>query len=194
MKIVGLTGGIGSGKTTVSNIFSSLGVPIFNADYEAKELYRDPEVIRQTMDILRSDDITDFHGNVIRSKVAAIIFTDPLKRIALNNLIHPLVKKRFAEWVSGQHFPYCIREAAILIESGSYQDCQEIIVVVSPLEERIKRVMQRDGAKKEEVEKRIHAQMKDEERIKYATFIIHNDEKEEDLIVQVSQIHHQLIS
>ncbi len=193
MKIIGLTGGIGSGKTTVSKVFASLGVPVFNADNEAKELYKDPEVIRKTMEILQTNDITDFHGKVVRSKIAAVIFTDPLKRIALNNLIHPLVKKRFAEWMGTYEFSYCIRETAILIESEAYKDCDKIIVVSCPMNVRVERVMQRDGTSKTEVEKRILAQMKDEERIQYADFVIVNDRSEADLYEPVLEIHQQLL-
>ncbi len=192
MKIIGLTGGIGSGKTTVSKIFASLGVPVFLADDEAKKLYEDPNMIAQTKSILQSDDIVDDNGKIVRHKIAAIIFNDEKKRSALNQLLHPLVKKRFDEWMSAQHFSYCIREAAILIESGSYKDCDEIIVVVSSLENRIHRVMERDGAKREDVEKRISAQMSDQERIKYANFVIHNNSTTEDLYEQVLKIHEQL--
>lgn len=193
MKIIGLTGGIGSGKTTVANIFSSLGVPVFNADYEAKELYKNPDIIRKTIEILGNKDIIDSNGEIIKSQISAIIFTDPLKRTALNNLIHPLVKKRFSEWISQNPFNYCIREAAILIESDAHRDCDKIIVVTSPLKDRVERVMQRDGDAKNEVEKRILTQMKDEERIKFADFIIENDKTPEYLHEQVLKIHQQLL-
>lgn len=192
MKIIGLTGGIGSGKTTVAKIFSSLGVPVFFADDEAKKLYEDPYVIEQTKNILQSDDIVDNKGNIVRSKIASIIFKDEKKRSALNQLLHPLVKKRFDEWMRHQNFSYCIREAAILIESGSYKDCEEIIVVVSSMEKRINRVINRDGAKREDVEKRIEAQMSDDERMMYASFVIQNNSTTEDLYDQVLKIHQQL--
>lgn len=193
MKIVGLTGGIGSGKTTVSKIFSSLGVPVFYADIEAKELYNNKEVIAKTKAILGEENILDKKGSLIRAKVASIIFKDEKKRDALNNFLHPLVKKRFDEWLSKQHYSYCIREAAILIESGSYKDCNKIIVVSCPMEIRINRVMQRDGISKQEVEKRMVAQMKEEDRLKYADFVIINDKNEEDIYNEVLKIHHQLI-
>lgn len=193
MKIVGLTGGIGSGKTTISNVFASLGVPVFNADYEAKKFYGSTEVVEKAKNILGEENILDEHGHLIRSKVASIIFKDEEKRKALNDFLHPLVKKRFDEWASNQHYSYCIREAAILIESGSYKSCDKIIVVCCPIEIRIDRVMQRDGISKEEVEKRIQAQMKEEDRIKHADFVIVNDRKEEDIHLEVLNIHHQLI-
>ena len=192
MKIIGLTGGIGSGKTTVSNIFSSLGVPVFNADYEAKQLYKRPEVIGRVIEILKDKNIVDVNGEIIKSKIAAIIFNDSGKRDALNNLLHPMVKKRFIEWQSAHDFNYCLREAAILIESGAHLDCDKIIVVTSSLQNRIERVMQRDGETKEEVEKRILAQMKDEERVKFADFVIENNSTPESLYEKVLKIHQQL--
>lgn len=192
MKIIGLTGGIGSGKTTVSKIFASLGVPVFFADDEAKKLYEDPEVIEQAKSVLQSNDIVDDKGKIIRQKIATIIFNDEKKRSALNQLLHPLVKKRFDEWMSAQSFSYCIREAAILIESGSYKDCDEIIVVASSMEKRINRVMERDGVKREDVEKRINSQITDDERMKYANFVIQNNSTTEDLYDQVLKIHQQL--
>jgi dephospho-CoA kinase len=193
MKIVGLTGGIGSGKTTVSKLFLNLGVPVFYADEEAKKLYEDADVVAQVKNLLQSDAVVDEEGRINRAAIASIIFANETKRQALNQLIHPLVAQRFFNWVAQQQGSYCIREAAILIESGSYKDCSAIIVVTSPLEKRIERVMRRDGARREEVEKRIQSQMADEERIRYANFIIENSGNEADLVDQVLKIHQQLL-
>jgi dephospho-CoA kinase len=193
LKTIGLTGGIGSGKTAVADMFSSFGVPVFNADDSAKEQYKKKEVLEQVIQLLGTREILDSEGQLIRSKLAAIIFNDPVQLNHINELIHPLVKKEFEKWRSGFDLPYCIREAAILIESGSYKDCDQIIVVISEMEARIKRVMERDGASRQEVEKRIRAQMSDEERLKYAQFIIQNNGSLADLYAQVLKIHEQLL-
>ena len=192
MKIVGLTGGIGTGKTTVAKLFNKFGVPVFYADTEAKYLYNDPEVVSEVAKLLNAPQIINPDGTLNKESLARIIFNDAEKRNTLNQFIHPLVKNKFDEWLNQNPASYCIREAAILIESGSYKDCNEIIVVTSPLETRIDRVMKRDQLDRTDVEKRILAQLSDEERIKYASFIIHNNGTEEDLSEQVKLIHSKL--
>jgi dephospho-CoA kinase len=193
MKIVGLTGGIGSGKTTVSKVFFKLGVPVFYADDEAKKLYDDPEVISQVKNMFQPAVVVNEDGQINRAALAAIIFNNAAQRQALNELIHPRVAQRFYDWMALQQGSYCIREAAILIESGSYKDCNSIIVVTSRMEKRIERVMLRDGARRDEVEKRINAQITEEERLRYADFVIENNGDEADLMEQVLKIHHQLL-
>jgi dephospho-CoA kinase len=192
MKIVGLTGGIGTGKTTVAKLFNKFGVPVFYADSEAKDLYNDPEVVSEVAKLLNAPEIINPDGTLKKESLARIIFNDAEKRNALNQFIHPLVKNKFDEWLNQNPASYCIREAAILIESGAYKDCNEIIVVTSPMETRIHRVMKRDQLNRTDVEKRILAQLSDEERIKYASFIIHNNGTEEDLSEQVKLIHSKL--
>jgi len=124
-----------------------------------------------------------------------VIFEDSEKLLQIQQLIHPLVKQRFEEWMDiyQKEALYCIREAAILIESGAYKDCDKIIVVTAPEEIRIQRVMKRDNISEQEVMSRIAHQMKDSERLKYADFVINNDGKQP-LIRQVIQIHHQLLA
>lgn len=189
MKIVGLTGGIGSGKSTVAAIFEELGVPVFYADVVAKELYNDPNILAQVAEILEAPDLANRFD---KARMASIIFNDEAKRKKINAFIHPLVKLRFNDWMKNQSGAYCLREAAILIESGSYRDCDAVIVVACSVDKRIARVMQRDNLPKTEVENRIKAQMPDEERMQYAQFIIRNDGDQADLKQQVFNIHIQL--
>ncbi len=193
MKIVGLTGGIGSGKTTVSKIFETLHIPVFYADDEAKKLYQSEEVLNN-ISYLVEENIQDTEGRLNRKKLASILFTDPEKLKKVNAYIHPMVKNVFEDWISNfsSESMYVIREAAILIESGSYKDCDAIILVTAPEELRIERVMNRDGVNKVDVIERIRNQMSEEEKEKYADFIINND-GENPLIQQVLKIHHQLI-
>ena len=193
MKIVGLTGGIGSGKTTVSKIFETLHIPVFYADDEAKKLYQSKEVLNNISSIVE-ESIQDKEGKLNRKKLASILFSNPEKLKKVNAYIHPMVKDVFDEWISNftNESMYVIREAAILIESGSYKDCDAIILVTAPEELRIERVMNRDGVNKVDVIERIRNQMSEEEKEKYADFIINND-GENPLIQQVLKIHHQLI-
>ncbi|MCX7744988.1 MAG: dephospho-CoA kinase [Flavobacteriales bacterium] len=194
MKIIGLTGGIGSGKSTVCRIFEVLNVPVFYADDEAKALYESAEVVASVTRLL-GHGILNEAGKIDRKKLAALIFEDAEKLLQIQQLIHPLVKKRFEEWKEQfqKQALYCIREAAILIESGSYKDCDKIIVVTAPEEIRIQRVMKRDKISRQEVLSRMTHQMQESERLKYADFVINNDGSHP-LIRQVMQIHHQLLA
>lgn len=194
MKIIGLTGGIGSGKSTVSRIFKVLNVPVFYADDEAKVLYESAHVIQAVTKLL-GNSVLNAEGKIDRKRMAALIFEDTEKLVQIQQLIHPLVKQRFEEWTESfqKEALYCIREAAILIESGSYKDCDKIIVVTAPEEIRIQRVMKRDNISEQEVKRRMAHQMQESERLKYADFIINNDGSHP-LIRQVVQIHHQLIA
>lgn len=193
MKIIGLTGGIGSGKSSVGEIFKSLGAPVFVADLEAKKLYKDSEILTRVKEALNEDDLLLNNGNLDTKKIASIVFNNPEKRTALNAVIHPEVKKQFTEWVGNHNFIYCIREAAILIEAGAHKDCDKIIVVACDKEKRISRVMKRDGVERNKVESRINSQMTDEERLQYADFVIDNNGTEEELLEQVVRIHQQLL-
>ncbi len=193
MKIVGLTGGIGSGKTTVSKCFEQLGIPVFYADTVAKYLYNSPQVVEQIKMILEVDNIHLENGELDRALIASIIFKDRKKLERVNGLLHPLVKEEFFKWMNEQNSPYCIREAAILIESGSYKDCDSIIVVTANMETRIQRVMQRDGVEEVEVRNRIMKQLSDEERAKYANYTIMNNGTVDDIEQQVNEIHKKLL-
>lgn len=177
MITVGLTGGIGSGKSTVAKVFELLGVPVFYADTEAKEVYNDADIREQLVnkigpDIYKSDV---FNKNLMRQ----FLFESEANRIFINQLIHPKVAERYQIWKRKQNAPYIIREAAILIESGSYKDCDQIIVITAPIDMRVQRVLHRDKISAEEVQKRIAAQWSDFERSKYAQHVWINDNKEE---------------
>ena len=172
-KIIGLTGGIGSGKTTVANHFIAAGIPIYIADDEARRIMESPEILKE---------IKLFFGNSVfeneilnRQKLAEIVFSNPEKLKQLNAIIHPAVKKHFGNWsLNHKSFPFIIYETAILFESGSYKDCDLIITVTAPLESRIQRVIQRDKTNRKNVLKRINMQWTDDQRQAKSDFVIEN--------------------
>ncbi len=172
-KIIGLTGGIGSGKTTIANYFKSKGIPVYIADEEARKITDTPEVLDAIKNIF-GEEVFD-HNQLNRKKIAEIVFDNPQKLQQLNAIIHPAVKKNFEMWIN-QHAnkPFIIKETAILFESGSYKDCDIIITVVVPFEVRINRVMQRDNISRETVLKRINQQWTDDQKVKNSTYIIDN--------------------
>lgn len=173
-KIIGLTGGIGSGKTTVANHFMAAGIPVYIADDEARKLMQSDEIIAE---IKKTFGSTVFDKGILnREKLSGIVFKDSEKLKLLSAIIHPAVKKHFGNWVLNHKIDsYIIYEAAILFESGSYKDCDIIISVTAPLESRIQRVIQRDKTLRENVLSRINMQWNDEQRIEKSDFIIEND-------------------
>ena len=174
MTTVGLTGGIGSGKTTIANLFATeFTIPIYIADTKAKELIAQDTHLQQEIKALLGEEAF-VEGKYNTAFVASIVFSTPEKLQALNQLIHPYVQQDFERWREEQHSPYVIKESAILFESGSYKDCDYIITVTAPLEERIGRVMLRDKIDRKTVEKRIKNQWNDENRIKLSTFVVDN--------------------
>jgi dephospho-CoA kinase len=171
--IIGLTGGIGSGKTTLATYMESLGIPVFIADEEAKKLMQSAEVLAAIKTNF-GETIFD-NGQLNRQELAAIVFSNPEKLQQLNGIIHPAVKKQFAIWLDQHRLaPFVIYEAAILFESGSYQNCDAIIAITAPLEDRIARVMTRDNSSREQVLNRINAQWTDEQRAAKSDFVIDN--------------------
>ena len=177
-KIIGLTGGIGSGKTTLATYLKSLGIPVFIADDEAKKLMQSPEVVAEIQTVFGT---TIFENGILnRQKLAAIVFSNPEKLSQLNAIIHPAVKKQFGFWLDQyQSEPFVVYEAAILFESGSYKNCDSIITITAPLEDRIARVMQRDNSTREQVLHRINAQWTDEQRIAKSDFVIENSDAQQ---------------
>lgn len=172
-KIVGLTGGIGSGKTTVAKQFEAFGVPVYIADHEAKKIMDLPETIQLIKDEFGDPVFED--GVLSREKLAKIVFENPEKLQRLNKIIHPLVHPHFKEWVrKNSDSAFVIKEAAILFESGSYKDCDKIITVVAPLQIRIERVIARDNSDRESIMKRIENQWTDEMRIVKSDYVIEN--------------------
>lgn len=172
-KIIGLTGGIGSGKTSIAKYFEQNGIPVYIADDRAKMVSSKPEVVKKIITAF-GNEILDNKKSISKEKLSNIVFTDKKKLQLLNSIIHPEVKKDFIGWVKMQNKPFVIKEAAILFESGSYKDCDLIITITAPIEERIKRVMLRDNISREKVLDRISNQWSDEERIKKSDFIIEN--------------------
>ncbi len=173
MKIVGITGGIGSGKTTVANFFKELGVPVYIADEEAKRLMASNAELRQKITGLFGEE--SYHdGKLNRKYLAGLVFNNPKKLEALNNLVHPAVAEDFRKWVSAQQAPYVIKESALLFETGDYKNCDVTILVKAPLEERVRRVMHRDAASKESVMDRISHQWPDEKKQVLSDYTIEN--------------------
>ncbi len=188
MKIIGVTGGIGSGKTIVCNVFSHLGIPVYEADKAVHRLYENQELIAKVADTI-SPEVLDKNGKINRKKLSEIVFNDPSKLQQLNKIVHPAVQKDFLDWTEKHKgLSYVIEEAAILFESGAYKNCDKIISVSAPVELRISRVRERDHKSKTEVEQILSRQMPEEERNKRSDYIIYNDEKQM-IIPQVLDLH-----
>lgn len=171
-KIVGLTGGIGSGKTTIANEFRNAGIPVYIADDRAKQMLDTPQI--QAKIKAEFGDITS-GGLVDRAQLASLVFNHPQRLQKLNNIVHPAVKEDFVRWLDEHSgHPFVIREAAILFESGTYKDCDFIITVSAPLETRIERVVNRDGSTREQVLARINNQWTDKQREALADAVITN--------------------
>jgi dephospho-CoA kinase len=189
---IGITGGIGSGKTTVCRVFELLGVPVYNADDESKKIVDNNKEVKEKIVSAFGKDVLNENGFIDRKKLASYVFNNKQNLEKLNSIIHPVVGEQFEEWVKKhQSCPYIIKEAAILFESGAYKQVDEVITVTSPLELKIKRAMSRDRITREQVEQRINNQMSDEEKIKRSKCVIVNDEQRL-LIPQVLKIHEQL--
>lgn len=174
---VGITGGIGSGKSTIAQAFQVLGAPLFKADEEAKRaLNKDPELIRS----VKASFGEDLYGpeGLDRKGLARIVFSDREKLEKLNQLVHPKVRERFEEWCEKKEAAYVVQEAAILIESGGYRNFDHLILVSAPQEQRIQRVAQRDGIAEANVRERMKEQWSDEEKAPYADTILANDDSE----------------
>lgn len=173
MKIIGLTGGIGSGKTTVAKMFMELDVPIYIADVEAKKILANSKVVRRKVIKLLGKASYDEIGPD-RKYIANKVFNDRSLLSALNGIIHPKVASHFKRWCKKQDAYYCIKEAAILFENDSYKKCDATILVTAPKELRIERVQHRDSSKRAEVLLRINNQWTDERKLTLATFTITN--------------------
>jgi dephospho-CoA kinase len=172
-KIIGLTGGIGSGKTTVAQLFLSFDIPVYITDLEARNLMKSDVVLDQIRNVFGT---VVFEKDVlIREKLSEIVFNDANKLAQLNGIVHPAVKSHFKQWLlEHQKDPFIIYESAILFESGSYKECDFVINVVAPLETRIQRVIERDKTTREKVLERIKNQWNDEQKSSKSDFIIEN--------------------
>lgn len=191
---IGITGGIGSGKTTVCKLFEKLGVPVYYADDWAKWLMNNHESLKSQL-IFNFGDKIYVDGILDRKLLASIVFTNQSKLNQLNQLVHPVVFDHLLNWQheqEGKNVPFTLKEAALLYESGSYKKLDKIIVVTAPLELRIKRVMQRDQTDEKSIQDRINKQMSQEEKVSRADYVIENIQWET-LNIQVSDIYEKLI-
>jgi len=191
---VGLTGGIGSGKSTVCTFFSVLGMPVYISDIRARLLMMtDIEIIQEMKKIL-GDDIYLHDGSVNKQLLTKHIFEHEDTRQKINSIVHPKVKADFERWVREQDksLNYVMQESALLFESGHWKDIDVIVTVTCPLEERINRLMKRDDCDRETVEKKISSQLPEEYKIENSDFVIHNSSN--DIVIkQVLKIHETLI-
>jgi dephospho-CoA kinase len=187
MLIIGLTGGIGSGKSTVAKVFAQLGVPILNADLLAKSIMNTDEIIRN--EIIKAFGENAYENNQLNSAyVANIVFKDPFQLAVLNAIVHPATIRESMLWAAKQSTPYVIKEAALFFESGSAEGLDGIIGVTAPNALRIKRVMERDGITRESVIQRMDQQIDQTLKMKLCDWVINNNEQEL-LIPQIMQIY-----
>ena len=191
---VGITGGIGSGKSTVARIFSTLNIPVYDADSHAKNLMTTDKIL--VAEIIREFGTLSYQsdGALDRKFLAEVVFNDPGKLSRLNSLVHPRVDLDFEQWVSRQpSAPYILKEAALLFNSGASKKLNKIIVVAAPTEVRIERIRRRDGRTDDQIKKIINQQMDQQEMEHRADYIIRNDGSEL-VIPQVLRIHQTLIN
>ncbi|OZV66589.1 dephospho-CoA kinase [Winogradskyella aurantia] len=191
MKIIGLTGGIGSGKTTIAHFFRDLGIPVYIADKEAKALMNRSKVIkRKLIQLFGKQAYID--GQLNRSFIAQCIFNNKSLLSKMNAIVHPKVASHFRQWLKKQEGPYVIKEAAVIFENQLQSQYDLIITVVAEEKNRIKRVMQRDGSTEERVKAIIKNQLSDEEKIQRSDFVIENNNLR-DAKKQVLNIHNCIL-
>lgn len=178
MKKIGITGGIGSGKTIVCEVFKLLGIPVFSADKVARDLQNNDDQIRSNLIHLFGESVYTPEGILDRNKLAGLIFNDKELIGKVNKIIHPAVRENFGKWAEKHaENKYILYEAAILFESGYYKDLDLNILVIADENIRIKRVMQRDNSYEHAVRQRMNNQMSDKEKMKLADYVLENNEK-----------------
>ena len=175
-KIIGLTGGIGSGKTTVAEFIEELGFPVYYSDDRAKEIVNDDEVLKNNIKELLGEEAYDENGFYNKKYVSEIVFNNDETRLQLNALIHPAVKIDFENWVNKQHAEFIFKETALLFELKLNESCYKSVLVTADDNIRIKRVMDRDQKTYREIEAVIDKQMPEKDKIKRADFVIFNNE------------------
>ncbi|ERM82519.1 hypothetical protein P872_05705 [Rhodonellum psychrophilum GCM71 = DSM 17998] len=191
--LVGLTGGIGSGKSTVAKVFQILNIPIYFADDRAKWLMAKDEGLKHKIKSEFGEAVYNEDGSLNRKHLAAEVFADDQKIKALNNLVHPAVREDFSIWASSQSAPYVLKEAALIFETGGDKDLDKVINVSSPLKVRVSRILMRDAHRDEnQVNDIIDMQLPDEEKNSKSDFVIKNTDNKL-LIPQVLQIHQKLL-
>ena len=191
---IGITGGIGSGKTTVCKVFETLGIPVFYADTAAKEIMVTDVDLVNGIKKTFGEDSYRIDGILNNKYLADLVFNNPVELAKLNALVHPAVFRGFDQWLSKipMNVPYILKEAALLFESGSYKNCDYSILVTAPLQTKLNRVMKRDGVAEEQVRARMDKQLNDEEKAKFADFFIRNEETQS-IVLQVYDLHKQYL-
>ncbi len=195
---IGITGGIGSGKSTVAKLFEVLGIPVYYADDAAKKIMNEDETLKQQIQ-LQFGKQSYTNGNLNRKYIADIVFSNPEKLALLNSIVHPATLKDAEEWMNkhavsgGQTTPYTIKEAALIFESGAQELLDYVIGVYTPAPLRIQRTMQRDNVSKEEVIARMNKQIDETIKMRLCDFVITNDERQL-VIPQVMALHKQLMA
>jgi dephospho-CoA kinase len=191
---VGITGGIGSGKTTVCQVFETLGIPVFYADTVAKQLMITDSILIDGVKSAFGKESYLANGTLNNKHIAGIVFNDQTELDRLNALVHPAVFRAFDKWAKEipSTVPYTLKEAALLFESASYKMCDKNILVTAPLDLKISRVMQRDGVTQQQVQARMDKQFTDEQKAKMADYFIENTENSS-VILQVLALHQQFL-
>ncbi|MFP5041986.1 dephospho-CoA kinase [Parasediminibacterium sp. JCM 36343] len=189
---IGLTGGIGSGKSVVAAIFKTLGIPVFDADSAAKKIMEEDASLIEAIKTAFGNAAYTTEGKLNRKYIADIVFNDSYQLEVLNNITHPATIRAAEAWMQQQHAPYCIKEAALLFEAGTAGNLDYIIGVSAPEALRINRVMQRDNTGRQDVLTRIGKQIKQEIKMRLCDFVILNNEQQL-LIPQVMAIHEKLV-
>jgi len=184
--MIGLTGGIGSGKSVVAKIFSTIGIPVFNADEEAKHIMQTSPTIKAKLIEQFGTDIYNEHG-LDKEKLESIVFNDSFQLQLLNAIVHPMTIQAAKDWAEKQTSLYVIKEAALIFESAAADGLFKVIGVTAPLSLRIQRVMQRDGVSKEQVEARMQHQISDTIKMRLCDYVIQNNNQEM-LIPQVLEL------
>ena len=191
MIIVGLTGGIGSGKTTVAKMFSALGVPVYIADDEAKKLMRTSKVIKRKLIALFGENVY-VNGDLNKPFIANIIFNNEQVLQEMNAIVHPRVARHFEKWANKQTSAYVIKEVAILFENGGHKACDYVIAVTAPKPLRIERLLVRDNSSEEKIEAIMKNQWTDAEKVKLSQFVIENVDLEKTRN-QVTAVHAEIL-
>lgn len=192
-KIIGLTGGIGSGKSTVASFIKKLGYPVYNSDSRAKELVNESSELRNEIILLLGEKSYNQEGLYDRKHVAKLVFDNDELLNSLNKIIHPAVRKDFTNWVLRQTLPYVFKESALLFELGLDKECHRVILVTAEDNIRTKRVMDRDQKTYREVEKIMDSQMPEKEKIRKTSLIIFNNHGLEELEVETERVLEKLI-
>lgn len=190
---IGLTGGIGSGKSLVSKIFSIYGIPVYDSDSRAKALMVNNENLIHGIKAIFGENAYTEDGALNRPYIASIAFEQSDKLRKLNSMVHPAVGLDFMHWANDQRAAYVLKEAALTFESHSEKLLDKVITVYAPEELRIKRTMARDGSSAEDVRKRMENQWPDEKKMELSDYVIYNDGSQM-LIPQVNEIHRMLLS